>query len=347
MRDSLFITDVAEFRSGCEFTSEELKAAFEQLTDILHITLEEANRRIREGLSTYWLKHIYELYVVRKGYENASKDHYINTYIKSGFSTATYKGYESQSRVNEAINKDNLRRIISAFCRFSNEFQQRRHSPLDCLLLIIDGRVRSQAPQLNYNELTKSTPKFTPTSVVFLIFTVAFIVLVYKVAKLESLQFSPQTVSVDKRNMLQPQRQLIDELRDLGAVEYANHATDQVMPEKLKIRYPTKNPVHIYKGSKATIETQFGGHASYKDESIRINWVLVKCRTDCVAEFAQRGGPEQLFGSTQTNAVAAPPNNNWHVPDMPLFSGRNLFIATALYSTGIKRVESLILEPQQ
>lgn len=353
MIENLTLKGVAEFKQGCTFNAADIDAAIDKLEITLQVSEEELNRRIREGLTTYWLKHIYDLYVVRQGRESASKDHYITTYIKSGFSLSTYKSYESTARVSEAINRGNLRLIINAFCRFSNEFQQRRHSPLDCLLLIIDGRIRASSP-LYYETVAKEnlakTHRVVPSE--YLLIAIAaislvFIGLLYKMTHLKMSQtaLSSSQLPVANGNLL-PQRQLIDELRDIGSVEYVNHPTDQVKPEKLQIKYPTKHPVYRYKSTGSSFEAPFGGHASFKDESVRINWVLVQCQTDCVTEFTQRGGSQQIFGSTQTHAVVAPPKNNWHVPDIPLFPGRNLFIASATYSSGIKRVESLIIEPQ-
>lgn len=130
----------------------------------------------------------------------------------------------------------------------------------------------------------------------------------------------------------------------LGAFEYVDDA-DAFDPEKLqvKIKYPTKNPVYTYNYSTNSI--QFGGHASYEEETITVDWVLAQCQDDCTEEVADGVGEVQITGSTETWRVSEFPINNWHVNNQPLFSGRNVLITTAIHPNGEKKVTSLIIEP--
>lgn len=131
----------------------------------------------------------------------------------------------------------------------------------------------------------------------------------------------------------------------LGAFEYKDE-TDPFDPAKLqvKVKYPTKNPVYTHDGSVTAI--QFGGHASYEDETITVDWVLAQCETDCVEELADGVGESQVVGSTQTSRVVDYPQNNWHVNSQTLFPGRNVLIVSAVHPNGEKKVTSLIIESE-
>ncbi|MGH1542128.1 MAG: hypothetical protein ACRBHB_17000 [Arenicella sp.] len=131
----------------------------------------------------------------------------------------------------------------------------------------------------------------------------------------------------------------------LGAFEYVDE-TDPFDPAKLKvkIKYPTKNSV--YTPSSGVTAIQFGGHASYEDETITVDWVLAQCETDCVEELADGVGESQVTGSTQTAQVEDYPQNNWHVNSQALFPGRNILIINAVHPNGHKTVTSLIIESE-
>lgn len=133
---------------------------------------------------------------------------------------------------------------------------------------------------------------------------------------------------------------------DIGAFEYGAESGD-FDPEKLlvTINYPTKNPSYTYDSSVNTIE--FGGHASYEDETITVDWLIAQCVSDCATEIQNGGGDSQISGSTETWRSSEYPVNNWHINEQPLFAGRNVLIVTVNHPNGEQKVTSLILESDQ